>query len=267
MFKIIAVDIDGTLLNSQKEITENTLNTLLAVQQKGVKLIIATGRSPYGVRMIAEQLQLARFGGYITGCNGAVAVNAQDIEKPLYNEKFPLECLPDICKIIKDREVGISTYEGNSIVVGNCLTKYILRNAQMLAMPYKFVGDFPAYVTFPVNKCLLSGEPEEIAELEGTISKRFEGTVSAFRSEAFLLEMVRAGVNKGAALKFIAESLGVQRKECMAFGDNDNDIPMIKYAGTGVAMENAVTGAKSVADIIAPSNDNDGVAEIIKKIV
>lgn len=264
MYKIISLDVDGTLLNSKKEITENTLDTLLDIQKKGVKLVIATGRFPYGVRDIAGKLQLERFGGYIIGCNGALAVSAAEPEKPLFNKYFPRECLPEICEIIKGREVGISCYQGNSIVVGNFLTKYILCNAHMLGTFCEFKEDFPQYVDFPVHKVLLSGEPDVISELEKIISQRFEENVSVFRSESFLLEIVKSGVNKGEALKYIAGVLGIRLENCIAFGDNDNDVAMISCAGTGVAMSNATVKVKAAADIIAPSNDSDGVARIIK---
>ncbi len=267
MFRLIATDIDGTLLNSKKEITERTQRALIAVQQRGVKLVIATGRPECAVKAFSERLMLEKFGGYIMSFNGAKIVSAAQPEKPLLEKRFPAEYLPEICELIKGEDVGISGYEGDTIIAANRLTAYTVNNSKILGLPCKYVGEnLSEYVNFPINKCLLSGAPEVISRVGLALRERFYGRLSCFCSEPFLLEIVSPDVSKGAALAFLAEKLSVADSECMAFGDNDNDVSMIKYAGMGIAMSNGSFNAKQAARIIAESNDNDGLALAVEKM-
>lgn len=265
MYKLIAVDIDGTLLNSEKVITPKTLSALLSAQKKRARLAIATGRPPKAVENIACKLRLEEFGGYVIGFNGATILSAQKQWEVIYRRDFPTELLTEICEIVKGRKVGISSYEGDEIIVGNYMTEYALRNSRMLGLKARFIDSMAQYVNFPVGKCLFSGEPQELAWLKGELESRFGDRLAVFNSESFLLEAVAAGVDKGSALRILAQEIGAGREECMAFGDNDNDIPILKYAGLGVAMGNSSQNAKLSADLVTLSNDEDGIAEVLNR--
>lgn len=264
-YKIIALDLDGTLTNSDKVITEKTRERLMDFQKNGGKVMLASGRPTMGIMPHAEDLKLDEFGGYILAYNGGCVIDCKT-GKVLFSSDLPAEVIPEICDIIKDYPVGINTYQDGNIIAGNQVNKYTETEARINGMEIKFVEDFPGYVDFSVNKCLLQGEPEVIAELEAVLAEKYEGRLGIFRSEAYFLEIVPCGIDKAMSIDRLLKMIGISTEECIACGDGFNDISMIKYAGLGVAMSNAKKPVKDAADYITRSNDKDGIAHLLKKI-
>lgn len=264
-YKIISLDIDGTLTNSEKVITEKTRQHLIEFQENGGKVILASGRPVHGILPHAETLKLKEYGGYILAFNGGCVIDCKtgDI---LFQQTFPRELLPEICEIIKDYPVGINTYEGSDIIVGNNINRYTELEARINGMGIKYVEDFVGYVRFDINKCLLQGEPEDILKLEKILSEKYRGRLGVFKSEAFFLEIVPEGIDKALSIDRLLKMVGIRTEECIACGDGFNDISMIRYAGLGVAMSNAKEPVKQAADYITLSNDEDGIAHLLKKI-
>ncbi len=265
-YKAVVLDIDGTLVNSQKQITKKTLDVLTKIRNEGKTVVIASGRPPQGVMPYAKKLGFDKTGGYILSFNGGRITQVKTGET-IYNRCFPNEYLPEICEIIKDYRVTINTYENDTIVTSGNLNNYSSVEADIIGLETNFVDDFAAYVNFEVNKCLLSGEPEDILKLEELLKKKYEGRLDVYRSEEFFLELVPLGVDKAQSIDFLLKTLGCKREECMACGDGYNDLTMIEYAGLGVAMENANDEVKAAADFVTLSNDNDGVAYAVEKFV
>lgn len=265
-YKAVVLDIDGTLVNSQKQITKKTLDVLTKIRNEGKTVVIASGRPPQGVMPYAKKLGFDKTGGYILSFNGGRITQVKTGET-IYNRCFPNEYLPEICEIIKDYRVTINTYENDTIVTSGNLNNYSSVEADIIGLETNFVDDFAAYVNFEVNKCLLSGEPEDIIKLEKILKKKYEGKLDVYRSEEFFLELVPLGVDKARSIDILLKSLGCKREECMACGDGYNDLTMIKYAGLGVAMGNAQDEIKAAADFVTLSNDNDGVAYAIERFV
>ncbi len=266
-YKIIALDIDGTLTNSEKVITDKTLTALTKLQEQGGKVVLASGRPTMGILPIAEKVQLKKYGGYILAYNGGSVIDVQDNLSVVYSKNFPLNTIPEICSNIKNKNIAINTYQDSNIIVGNTINKYTKIESKITGMPIKFVDNFVEYVDFSINKCLLSGEPEDIVEIEKLFKNKFDGVLGVFRSEPFFLELVPLGVNKAESIDILLKSLNLTKDECIACGDGFNDITMIEYAGLGVAMENANDKLKEVADYITLSNDDDGVADVINKFM
>lgn len=264
MYKIIAVDIDGTLVDSQKNITPKTYDALINAMKLGKKLVIATGRPLLGVHRYIEELELAKYGGYVMPFNGGKIINAAHPETPVYNVPFPNEYIAEICKVLKGRNVTINSYEGDYIIGSNKITEYTDVEPKIVKMEFKFIEDFPSYVTFPINKCLLAGDPREILELEDIFKEMFKGRLNIFKSEPYFLEMVPLGIDKAKSLDKLLEMLSIKTEECIACGDGFNDVTMIEYAGLGVAMANATEPVKKAANLIAPSNDEDGIAYVVE---
>lgn len=263
-YKIIILDIDGTLVNSEKIITPNTLNVLTELQKSGKKVALASGRPVQGIWNHAKNLGLDTFGGYILAYNGGAVIDAKT-GNTIYSKYFPNELIPEICKEIQDKNITINTYENDYIIEGNALNKYSDIEAKIVGMETKFVNNFAEYVNFDINKLLLAGDPDEILELEKTFSKRYKGVIGVFKSEAYFLELVPLNVDKAQSIDVLLNKIGIKQEECIACGDGYNDITMIQYAGLGVAMKNAIEEVRNVADIIADTNDNDGVAKILKQ--
>lgn len=263
-YKMMVLDIDGTLTNSKKEITEKTFDALIDYQKRGGKIALASGRPTKGVEPYAKHLMLDKFGGYMLSFNGGMVTDCADRET-VYSKTFPLEYIPQICDEVYKTNVGINTYQGGTLIAGNCVNEYTEFEAKIIGLDIKKVDDFARYVNFDINKCLLSGDPEEVVPLLEKLKQRLDGVLGIFRSEPFFIEVVPKGIDKAASIDALLKSVGMKTEECIACGDGFNDISMIKYAGLGVAMSNACDEAKAAADLITLSNDEDGVANVVKE--
>ncbi len=265
IFRIIALDIDGTLTNSKKNISARTKNKLIAFQKSGGRIVLASGRPTQGVMPYASALRLNEFGGYIMPFNGGCITNCKTGEQ-LFRNYLPHKYIPDICSIIKDYPVGINTYKGGKIICGQQINKYTELEARINFMPIELIEDFAGNITEDVPKCLLSGEPKVISKLEEILSGRFGSELGIFKSEPFFLEIVPKTVDKAKSLDRLLKALDIPTDESIAFGDGFNDITMIRYAGLGIAMDNASDTVKSAADYVTSSNDDDGIANLLSEL-
>lgn len=265
-YKIIVLDIDGTLTNSKKEISPATLEGLIDIQSRGYKVVLASGRPTPGITPLAKQLKLADYGSYILAYNGGRIIDCRTGET-IYQKTLPADCLPILLENAKEAGVGLVTYEDEAVISGTETNQYMEIEAKIVNLPIKKVDNFCEYVNFPVNKCLMTGEPEAIAAMEEKLKKIFNGYINIFRSEPFFLEIVPPGVDKAHSLLKLLNSIGLTNKEMICCGDGFNDISMISIAGLGVAMENAQESVKEAADYITKSNDDDGVLYVINKFM
>ena len=134
-------------------------------------------------------------------------------------------------------------------------------------IPARKVDNLASAVTFPVNKFLLVGDPERMPHAEELMQQRFAGKLSIYRSQPFFIETMPLGVEKAASLALLLRTMGLFDKNLMACGDGWNDLPMIQYAGMGVAMGNAVPPVKAAADYVTADNDHDGVGLAVEKFI
>ncbi len=264
-YKVMALDIDGTLTNSQKVITEKTRKALFDFQEQGGKIILASGRPTQGIMPHAKTLHLDEYGGYILAYNGGCVIDCRT-KDILFRDTLEHEYISEICSVIENYPVGINTYEEDKIVAGHDINRYTEIESRINGMAIKYVEDFPKYVDFEVNKCLLQGEPEQILELEGILSEKYQNRLGIFKSEPYFLEIVPQGIDKAKSIDRLLKQIGVKTEECVACGDGFNDISMLQYAGLGVAMDNASDTVKQAADFITLSNDSDGIAHLLENI-
>ena len=225
-YKLIALDIDGTLTNSQKEITPRTRYALMEAQKQGKK----TGET-------------------------------------MVSKLFPLEYLPDIVNVLKDSNITINTYDDRRIISDNKVNDYTYVERDVIKAEMVVVDDFISSVRFDINKILLAGEPDELDKYQKILADRYDGLLDVYKSAPYFLEIMPFGVTKGSMLPLLLDKLKIKREELAAFGDNYNDMTMIGYAGFGVAMGNAETDVKKIADYICESNDNDGIANTLDKFI
>ncbi len=264
--KVIAIDIDGTLLNSKKELTERTRLTLKKAQEQGVIVVLATGRPACGVSAFAEKLELSKYGGYVLSYNGGSIVNCKSGES-IFDSILDPSFIPGLYEDVSRHGAAILSYEGDMIITENPDFKYVKIESMVNNIPIKQVDSFVESITFPIVKCLALGEPELMAKVEIELKEKYGERLSIFRSEPFFVEIASQGIDKGESLNRLMIHLGMTKDNLIAFGDGFNDITMIEYAGTGVAMANAQDVVKEVANLITLSNEEDGVADTIEKLV
>lgn len=266
-YRFIALDLDGTLTNSAKEITPHTLKTLLRLQEEqGVRLILASGRPVYGIAPLADQLQLDRHHGYIMAYNGGQIIDWTTREV-LYEQMLDPEVLPYFYDCAKRGGFEILTYDGDAVISEHPENPYVQYECMLNKMPARRVDNFLEAIHGLKPKCLIVGEPEPLAGLEQEMAARLSETNGVYRSEAFFLELVPKGIDKAASLEALLQKLGHTREELIACGDGYNDLSMIRYAGLGVAMANAKPEVREAADFVTLSNEEDGVAYAVEKFI
>lgn len=264
-YRLLVLDIDGTVTNSQKEVTEKTRKAILHLEEKGVRVAIASGRHPRGVLPIAKALNFHQSGNFILAYNGAKIIDVRQ-NTCVYERKLPLYFPARLWNDAKKYGLGILTYTDHALIAGTMPDAYMELEARISQIPIEYHEDFNRFVDFPVNGCLFTGPPEDIEAIEPTLFHRYFHETQIFRSEPCFLEVVPKNVDKAYSLKHLLEILGIDREEMVCCGDSFNDISMIRFAGLGVAMANAREQVKDVANYITErDNDHDGVAEVIER--
>ncbi len=266
MYKIIVLDLDGTLTNAEKKITPRTREALMKAQQKGARIVLASGRPTYGIVPIAEELEIAKYGGYIMAFNGGKITNWES-RKTIFEQKLEDELVPQIYQQAMDAQMQILTYRGEEILATSDTDEYVQHEAFINKMPVAATANFLEEVEYPVNKCLVVGEPTALHQLELKMAKQMEGKISVYTSAPFFLECVPLNIDKAASLDRLLKLLNITKEEVIACGDGHNDLSMIEYAGLGVAMANAEEDVKAAANYVTLSNEEDGVAAVVEKFM
>ncbi|NLV53008.1 MAG: HAD family phosphatase [Bacteroidales bacterium] len=266
-YKLIAVDLDGTLVRSDQTISPRTLEMLKYAQSQGVKVMIASGRPTCGTIHVAEELELEKYGGYVMSFNGGEICDWATKEV-LYKEILNTEVIPFLYEEAKNHDMHIITYMGREVVIEVEDNEYVRYSSMRNRMPIRKVDDFlKAIEGESIVKCMVVGEPDPLRELESELQVVLEGKAGVFRSEPFFLEIVPLGIDKAKGLKVLLERMGIEREEVIAFGDGYNDVTMIEFAGTGVAMGNATEEIKNAADMVTRSNNDDGIVFALEQLV
>ncbi|MFI3320802.1 MAG: Cof-type HAD-IIB family hydrolase [Rikenellaceae bacterium] len=264
--KIVVLDLDGTLTNSKKELTERNKSTLIELQKRGVRVVLASGRPTYGIVPLAQELQLAEYEGYILSFNGGVIIDCAT-NQAIHSTVLPMELIKPLYTESKEAGAVILSYDHEYIITESPEDIYVGKEAFLNKMAVRKVESFVDVITAPVPKCLTVGEPEKLISLEERLKSLYGSKMSIYRSEPFFLELVPLGIDKANSLGVLLSHLECDKESMVAFGDGFNDLSMIEYAGWGVAMSNAQEVVKSRANDVALSNDEDGVAEYIERVI
>lgn len=266
-YKLLVLDVDGTLLNEEKVISKRTLSALLKVQQMGVRIALASGRPTYGLLPIAKSLELGLYGGFILSYNGSQIINAKNGEI-LFERRINPEMIPYIEKKAVKNNFALFTYHDDTLLTNSPDNVHVQEEAALNNLKIITEEEFSTAIDFAPCKCMLVSDDEEaLTGLENHWKKRLDGVLDVFRSEPYFLEVVPCSVDKANTLAVLLEYLGIQRDEVMAIGDGVCDVTMIQMAGTGVAMGNSVESVKICADYTTDTNANDGVAQAVEKLI
>jgi Cof subfamily protein (haloacid dehalogenase superfamily) len=265
-YKAIALDLDGTLTDSEKNVSDVNIEACKKAIEKGVKVILASGRPLFGVEPVADILDLKNLGGYILAYNGGNIVDCRT-GKLLVSYVMPEGVMKDICEESKKAGVYPLTYYGDKVISESDMDPYVLEEARCNGAKVMKVDNLEKFVDYEVAKILVAGPHEKLLPLQERLIKLHGDVIDVFFSQDIFLELVPKNVAKSTSLDELLGRIGVKREELIACGDGANDVPMLQYAGLSVAMENAYPEVKRYADFIAPSNDDDGVAYVIEKFI
>lgn len=274
--KAIALDIDGTLTNDRKVITPSTKEALLAAQDSGIKLILSSGRPVQGLRAIASELQLETHDGLLVAFNGAHVVDAQT-DEVLFDQPMEEEVLRALVAHMRGFDVIPWITEGKYLFVERGARHLITyREAPFDIVEYERrmcdlelveVDDLLEVCSRPQDKLLCASEPEYLQQHWRAMYEPFFDSLSGMFTADFYFEFMAPGITKGNALAGALPKVGIDASEVIAFGDAQNDISMLEWAGMGVAMGNATEAAKAAADMVTGSNNEDGIASALEKIL
>lgn len=259
-YRIIALDLDGTLTNHDKEITPLTLRTLLAAQEKGAIIVLASGRPTYGIAPLAQELQLDTHGGYILSYNGGKIVDWSK-QQECFSQHLPQPAIPVIYEYAKLSGHALLGYAGNEIITEAPDDPYVKEESRINKMDIRHVDNLLQHIEPNPTKLLMTGDPAQMIQAEEDLSQRLSPYgMDVFRSAPFFLELVPKGIDKAQSLLRLLAKVNLTPADMIAFGDGYNDLSMLQLAGMGVAMANAAPEVRAQADYITLSNEEDGVA-------
>ncbi len=266
-YKLIVLDVDGTLLNSNRELTKRTIATVRKVQQMGIKVALASGRPTYGVLPIARAVDLGVYDGYIMSYNGAQVMEART-GQILFERRIDPQMIPYLEKKANKMGFTMAYYDGNEVVSTDINNPHIIDEAEMNGMKLRQenlislnIDDWPAEIM------LVSDDEEALTSFGEHMQRHLNGVMDTIHSNPYYLEIVGYQVGKSYAMSALVQKLGLNMDEVLAIGDGEADINMIQMAGTGVAMANATEGVRRCADFTTLSNDEDGAALAIEKAI
>lgn len=272
--KVIIMDVDGTLANSNKVISEKTKDALMKAQEAGAILILASGRPTSGLMDFAKELKMDENHGLLVSFNGSKVVDCQT-NKILFNETMSVEEGQAVLEHMKKFDVKPMIDKDDYMYVNDVFNNEIEYNGNTLNIikyesrggKYKLceVDDLAAFADYPLNKILTAGDPDYLQQNYKAMMEPFKDNLSCMFTAPFYFEYTANGIDKAKALDTVLIPMGYKREEMIAFGDGHNDATMVKYAGIGVAMANAVDDLKEVADEVTRSNEEDGIAFTLSK--
>ncbi|WP_163651677.1 sugar-phosphatase [Listeria sp. PSOL-1] len=267
MYKLVAIDIDGTLLNDKHEITSEVKNAIQKAKALGVKIVLCTGRPLVGVQQYLSDLELREEGDYVISFNGAM-VQDTFTKRVLSHLTLNYQDLKEIYHFSESAKLHMHFFDEKTLYTPNRhIGKYTVGEAYLTGAQLVFQEIENTPTDLIMSKAMLIDEPDILEAGILKIPASFHQKYHLVRSAPHYLEILNKEATKGNAVKQLAMSLGIERSEVMCIGDQENDTSMIAYAGLGVAMGNAIPEIKAKADFITASNNESGVAVAIQKYI
>lgn len=265
MYKLFVTDLDGTLLNDNKEISARCREDIIKLKKKGIKVVLATGRPYHGIVPYIKALDLYDDENYVIVYNGAVVISARGNEI-LFDVPLSLDSYKELYELSKQLGVYI-----HAITFGSVLTPMMnpytgvevsINNSPVIEGAVCDVDP-----STKVIKVMFVDDPKKLDNIISQIPDWAREKYTIVRSADIFLEFLNKSVDKSVGVSIIAEKLGIPMHEVIAVGDAGNDVRMIKNVGLGVAMTNASEDVKEVADYITLTNEEDGVAQVIERFM
>ncbi|EHJ56850.1 cof-like hydrolase [Streptococcus urinalis FB127-CNA-2] len=264
--KLVAVDIDGTLINDDRKITDDVLSAVKDAKKAGVKVMLATGRPIAGVEQLLYELDLKDEGDYVITFNGSLVQDTATGEE-IVKETMTYEDYLDIEFLSRKLGLHMHAITKEGIYTANRdIGKYTIHEATLVNMPVYYRTP-EEMASKDIVKMMMIDEPDVLDKAIKLIPKEFYDKYNIVKSTPFYLEFMAKQVSKGNAIKHLAERLSIDMSETMAIGDAENDRAMLEVVGNPVVMENGTPEIKEIAKYITKSNNESGVAYAIRKWV
>jgi Cof subfamily protein (haloacid dehalogenase superfamily) len=262
--KLLALDLDDTLLREDLTISFHTKNVLKKVEESGVIVMLASGRSPAAMDRYARDLGMHKRPGYLVCNNGTTILESHTgaIVKEFF---LPIEAALAVYDLVDAEGFPVQIYDEGTIYVSR-RNEYADIDQKLTGQRQVVVDNFRSFLAAGAQKMVIPGDPSLLRPLE-TLLKTFIGDrVTIFTSKPYFLEILPPATGKGEALAVVAQMLGIDRSQVMAIGDSMNDESMIRWAGFGVAMANGDARIKAIAKAITNrTNEEDGVADFVEQ--
>ncbi|MBF7017211.1 Cof-type HAD-IIB family hydrolase [Staphylococcus durrellii] len=264
-YKLIVMDMDDTLMNHENEVSEETKNYLIRIQEEGYKVVLASGRPTEGMLPTARLLNLDKNQSYAISYNGGKTVNVAteevEVNRPVTKENFDL--IVDYCR---RNEFFVLTYHNGHIIYEG-EHEYMNIESELTGLPMKKVDDLKSYIQEDVPKVMGVDYVANIVKALDSLNGYFNEEIDVTTSKPYFLEFMATGVSKGNAITLLCNKLNIELSQVIAFGDSPNDISMLEIVGRSYAMDNASDRVKAVADKVTLSNANNGIPYALKDIL
>lgn len=262
MYRLLALDIDGTLLSSKGDVCDSTKDIIKRVQGENIIVTISTGRPIQGVYQYIELLDLK---APIITYNGAMIIDSET-QEVIYEQKLNDLDARQVIDLGNAYDTTMIVWSNNKLYVNHIDDN--VREYQTLSGETPIViEDEETIYTQGVTKIIWISTPEKLIELQKELSGTLNESITYVTSKAHYLEFFSQKVSKSKALAFIGSKFNIQKEEMIAIGDGNNDMDMIDYVGMGVAMGNATDAVKAVSNYITTSNDHDGIFNALTNLI
>lgn len=262
-YRMLVLDLDDTLLKDDRTVSELTRRRLLEAQQQGMIVVLASGRPTYAMQHLAKELCLAEYGGYFISFNGARITSCAN-QHILLSVDISHAQMCKLFDLAQEHGVYIQTYTEDHILVSKD-NEYTQIEKEITGMDVIECADFKAEIPKTAVKAMMLEHPDRLKEVEKALRPVVENELYMTITKPFFLEFMNPAVDKGKSLVTLAQHLNVPMEQVIAVGDSYNDISMLKAAGLGVAMGNAVEAVKQAADYETADNEHDGVARVVER--
>ncbi|MFV8379742.1 Cof-type HAD-IIB family hydrolase [Flavobacterium sp. LB3R33] len=261
-YKMLVLDMDDTLLNDDHTISNENKVMLSKARELGVHIVLASGRPTPAMIAYAKELKLDN--SYMISYNGAVITDLKE-DKVIFEQTLTQGQIHELYDYSLKSKTHIITYV-NGKIVSETDSEYIEIEKNITGLEHNKVVSFKEEVQSSAVKCILLEEPGYLKEVEKDL-KAAMPHLSVSMSKPFFLEVAQNGIDKGASIKFLAERLNILQSEIIAVGNAGNDLTMIEYAGLGVWVDNVDPELRDKGDVIVASNNNHGVAEVVRRFI
>ena len=266
MYKLIALDMDGTLLNSDKVISAENKDAIARARAAGVKVVLASGRPLEGMQSKLDELNISGEDDFVLFYNGSMVQNVSTKEV-IHSEISHGKAAKAIAELAHELGGYVHAFSKVHGLITPENNEYTGIEARINGLEITEFDFSQLEDDHEIIKTMIVAEPNKLTEIIGKLPEQFKSQFTIVQSAPFFLEFLNPKSNKGVGIEAIANHLGIQSDEVICMGDAENDHHMLEYAGLGIAMENAMKETKQIANYITASNDDHGVAKAIDKFI